>query len=590
MNNISDKDQFTFKAAFDAETDLHQYSPNSLSIFALSLYLRLEDVHEFAANAVTEGPNDKKVDICYVDEIDNRVIIAQSYFSAEWGRKAARANKASDLNTAVAWLLSASEDNIPPYLRTKAIELRRLLKSESIRYIEILFIHNCYESQNVQYELKTVADATRDITNTIVRNPDSIIISYREFGITEIEDLYRSRGSDVLIDDWINVPGVESYVKEQSDGWSAILTSVSGSWIRDLHEHYRDRLFSANYRDYLGYVRRHGNINYEITQTAESEPVNFWVYNNGLTALTHELQIGLDNQIQIRGISIINGAQTTGALSDATESSTAGVKVLIRIVECKSQDLIDKIIRYNNTQNEIKPADRRSNDANQRRLRNDFAQYGITYLHRRSSTRNPRNALTAAGIAPSLCAFHGDPQTAYRNAKEIFNDETIYQRVFPSNITAEHIFLVKALSTAIDSLKGELKRKVAGKTATQLEEQQYDILKYSGAKHFLFFIIGALAEEIMSRRVSDRYEWKCRREVISAENVSMSNSWDTALRALLPHISTIVGRQQTQDPSYDVPRSTPLSRQVAQDLKALIASLESVLGSQFDDVRSRTTI
>jgi len=152
------------------------------------------------------------------------------------------------------------------------------------------------------------------------------------------------------------------------------------------------------------------------------------------------------------------------------------------------------------------------------------------------------------------------------------------------------VFLVKALSAAIDSVKIERKRKVSDKTATQLEVQQYEILKYSGAKHFLFYIIGAIAEEIMQRRVSDLYEWKCKSEIISAENVSMSNSWNTALRALLPHISTIVGRQQTQDPSYDVPRSTELSRRVAEELKALIASLELVLGSQFYEVRSRTTI
>ena len=60
---LYDESLFTFKSAFEAETDLRQYQPNALSIFALSLYLRLEDIHEFAASAITEGPNDKKVDI-----------------------------------------------------------------------------------------------------------------------------------------------------------------------------------------------------------------------------------------------------------------------------------------------------------------------------------------------------------------------------------------------------------------------------------------------------------------------------------------------------------------------------------------------
>ena len=94
----------------------------------------------------------------------------------------------------------------------------------------------------------------------------------------------------------------------------------------------------------------------------------------------------------------------------------------------------------------------------------------------------------------------------------------------------------------------------------------------------------------MHSRVSDLYEWKCKSNVVSADNVSMANSGGVALMALLPHLSTIVGRQQTQDPTYDVPRSNELSRRVADEFKALLASLESTLGSQFDEVRSRTSI
>ena len=258
-------------------------------------------------------------------------------------------------------------------------------------------------------------------------------------------------------------------------------------------------------------------------------------------------------------------------------------------MECHSQELIDKIIRYNNTQNEIKPADRRSKDSTQRRLRADFSKYGVTYVHRRSATRTPGSAITAAAVSRALCAFHGDAQTAYRNAKEIFNDDSIYQRVFPGSIRVEHVFLVQALSTAINKVKTELKRKVSNETATQLEEEEYEVLKYSGSKHFLFYIIGALAEEIMDRRVSDLHEWKCRPEIISGDNVSMMNSWAVALGTLLPHMTNIVGRYG-KDASYDVPRSAELSKQVARELRALIASLESTLGSQFDEVRRRTTV
>jgi hypothetical protein len=578
---------YTFRAAFDSDEDLRKFGPNSLSIFTLMLYLRIEDPDEFAVNAITEGPDDKKVDFCHIDEQERRIIIGQSYLAREWTRQSAPSNKASDLASAVAWFLSASEDLIPSHLVDKAREIRRSIQSHSITRVELLFIHNCNESVNVDKELKAVADAARDIIVSMAQpGQEPIIVSYKEIGLNEIEDLYRARESEILVDDIIEVPLTE-YIREQADEWRAILASVPAEWIKYLYKQHGDRLFSANYRDYLGYASKNTNINFQINQTATSEPRNFWVYNNGITALTH--QINLSTPPTIRGISIINGAQTSGALGDTTEPSAQQAKVLIRIVECENPELIDKIIRYNNTQNEIKPADRRSNDATQRRLRADFEQYGITYVHRRTASRAPRNSITASSIAPALCAFHGDPQTAYRNSRDIFNDDAIYQRVFPNNLRVEHIFLIKTLSIALDSIKEGLKIRHANQTTTQIESQEYEVLKYSASKHFLFYIIGSLSEQLMGRRISDRFEWKCRRDVIVPNNISMIRSWIEVLQAILPQLATIIARRPG-DPFYDVPRSSDQSRLVSTELIALIASLQSQLVSQFSMLRDRTTI
>ena len=89
-----DPDTLTFKHAFDSDTEVQKYQKLSLALFALSLYLRFEDLDEFAANAITEGPDDKKVDICHIDEEDGRAIIGQSYYATTWNRRSAPANKA----------------------------------------------------------------------------------------------------------------------------------------------------------------------------------------------------------------------------------------------------------------------------------------------------------------------------------------------------------------------------------------------------------------------------------------------------------------------------------------------------------------
>lgn len=582
---MSQDKKFSFKPFYESEDDFLKYKENSLSLFALSLYLRIEDIDEFASDSITAGSDDKKLYICHIDVDDNRAILVQSYISKTWGKAAAPANKASDLNTAVAWLLSSNINKIPKHLKEQAVELRSAVRSEEIKRIEIFYIHNCSESQNVEYELKTVADATRDIVKSINNNTE-IVVSHKELGIESIEELFTARDKEILIDETLELP-TNSYLLEKNDNWQAVLTSIPGEWINKLYNQHGDRLFSANYRDYLGAIRRTGNINYEISQTAESEPGNFWVYNNGITALTHKIEFEKD-KIIIRGLSIINGAQTSGALGSISIPADSSLKVLVRFVECK-KNLIHKIIQFNNTQNDIKPFDRRSNDPLQRRLANDFDKFSISYIHRRTSLRIPKNSLTAASLATALCAFHGDPQIAYRQAKEIINNDDIYQRVFPNNISVEHIFLVRALSVSMTKVKVDLKNKITDETATQIDEKEYEILKYSAAKHFLFYIVGSLAEEIMRSRVSDLFNWRCKKEVISSDNVSLSKAWVKVIYTLLPQIVNTVSKHG-KDAAYEVPRSMNLTRQVKETLKANIASLSDTLDSQFQDIRKRTVI
>jgi len=577
----------TFRAAFETTPDFAQFGPNALSMFALSLYLRIEDLEEFAASADVEGPDDKKLDICYLNVSDGIALMAQSYFSPSWKRVSAPSNKASDLNTAMAWMLSADQKKVPAHLRSKAIELRKSLLNGEINRIELLYIHNCPESENVENELKVVADATRDKVFALRNNDTSspITIAHREFGLRRIEDLYKSRDSDILVDNLIKIP-MAGYIRERSEGWEAILGTVPGSWIQGLYKTHGERLFSANYRDYLGSTAHKGNINRAITETVDNEPSNFWVYNNGITALTHEIK--LRPRKKIRGISIINGAQTTGSLSEAVGGSSTPARVMIRIVQCSSKDLINSIIRYNNTQNDIKPADRRSKDMIQKRLGEEFDNRGITYVYRRSGGLFARNAITCVSIGAPLCAFHGDPQTAFRLASDIFNNDEVYQRVFPPLIAMEHIFLVRTLSVAIDKVRIEIKSKVSDESATDVDLELYEVLKFVASKHFLLYLIGELADQIMDRRVADKYNWRCRKEVIAADNVSLINAWIEVLKVLLPHISMLI-QQEGEGASYEVPRSFEKSKKVAMGTKALVASLP-VLANQFEALRARTAV
>ncbi|MBD2108504.1 hypothetical protein [Nodosilinea sp. FACHB-13] len=95
----------THQAAFQARTDLARYGDNALLLFTLQLRFDIQDIESIANDSLTDGYEDKKCDLVYVDRENEIAVIAQGYYStSDNTNRDAPANKASDLNTAVAWL------------------------------------------------------------------------------------------------------------------------------------------------------------------------------------------------------------------------------------------------------------------------------------------------------------------------------------------------------------------------------------------------------------------------------------------------------------------------------------------------------
>jgi hypothetical protein len=92
--------------------------------------------------------------------------------------------------------------------------------------------------------------------------------------------------------------------------------------------------------------------------------------------------------LKVSGIAIVNGAQTTGALARVQLTKLGDARVMIRFVQATNSALVNDIIRYNNSQNQIKPSDFRSGDRNQDRLRKEFKQIpDATYLRPDAAVR-----------------------------------------------------------------------------------------------------------------------------------------------------------------------------------------------------------
>ena len=89
---------------------------NAHFIWVMGLYLGENDLFALASEALTDGSDDKKMDLIFLDVDSKRIVLAQGYYSLKT-RNEAPANKASDLNTAAAWLFSGNPDEVPETMR-----------------------------------------------------------------------------------------------------------------------------------------------------------------------------------------------------------------------------------------------------------------------------------------------------------------------------------------------------------------------------------------------------------------------------------------------------------------------------------------
>ena len=456
--------------AFRARTDLvESFGTNARLLFALQLRFDIEDVHAVAREALVDGPDDKGCDLVYLDPNSRKLIIAQGYEAANAAKgTVAKASKASALSHATHWLLCGDVTRLNDRLRPVATEARTAIGDGEVDAIELWYVHNRPESPQVQDELRMAESAARNALRDGF-DPGKIPqdVSALEVGMGTQESWYRSLAAPILVNETItlDVPG---YFEVSGDQWRAVVTAIPARRLRELYEQHKSDLFSANYRDYLGASRsrKREDINKFIRETAEGDPGKFWVFNNGVSAIVHRYEVrGGENgkaTLILEGMSIVNGAQTTGSLGSLHRPPDDKAMVPFRFIHCTDGDTIADIVRYNNSQNPLMPSDYKSNDDVQRRLREEFKQLP------KSKYTGGRRGLPVDRVAPpgdlmptdtcaqALAAFHQRPDVAYHQKAAVWQDDTLYREFFCEKTTARHIVFAYSLLKCIEERKKAL--------------------------------------------------------------------------------------------------------------------------------------
>jgi hypothetical protein len=345
-------------------------------------------------------------------------------------------------------------------------------------------------------ELKRIEDVrVHVLTNGLVRNRSvsAIEIAGRtvEFSVVDLERLFRA-SREIVTRDRIEIdftkligrPIACLEMKPRPKEYETYLLILPGELIFQLYEEFGARLFEFNVRSFL---QAKGKVNKGLRDTLRNEPGRFLAYNNGITATADEIEaclfMGEMTISRIRGLQIVNGAQTTASIHrakkvDRIDISKIALSMKLTLVEpSKLTEFVPLIARYSNTQNVIQVSDLSANNEfhiaieqlseriwcpgeEQRwfyeRARGAYqvamARFGTTLARRKEFEREcPRaNRFSKTDLAKFLMSWWQRPQTVSRGAQKNF---AIFMAELPEQFTPDwhpdEIFYKEVVALAI---------------------------------------------------------------------------------------------------------------------------------------------
>ena len=110
----------------------------------------------------------------------------------------------------------------------------------------------------------------------------------------------------------------------------------------------RKSLFDDNVRDYQGDT----NINQDILDTIETDPLSFVLLNNGITIVCDEITSG-NRKVSIKNPQIVNGCQTCNVIYEAGKKKLdlSKVTIIAKVIATSSLDITNRIVKGTNRQN-----------------------------------------------------------------------------------------------------------------------------------------------------------------------------------------------------------------------------------------------
>lgn len=386
--------------------DQHDLDRLSRSLAAYALIGQCEADDATAAGAITDGSDDGGIDALYFDRAGNRLVIVQSKFKRN-GTAPSQDEVLKTINGTR--LLQARQfDVFNDAIRNRLDEIEEALDTPGVKLEIVLIFLGDAPNQHATKDL----NAYRDELNQFAP-----VMDWQATGLAPVYEWLVSEQAPAMVDDQITLENWAGITAPRK----AFYGQISAATLAKLVEDHGKALFERNIRHYLGSV----GVNTAIERTVRTRPGDFFYLNNGITALAKSITPAAGNHQKcafgLTKLSIVNGAQTAGAIVTATLAGeiSPDAKLLMTLIEIgdESDDIGLKITRARNHQNVVRGVDFAALDPNQERLRQELAAAGVTYFYRPSAEARARRedafTLEEAAVAMACLTFK------VRNAAEL---------------------------------------------------------------------------------------------------------------------------------------------------------------------------
>lgn len=462
-------------------------------------------------NLITEGEGDNSCDLIF-SNIDNEGKEVYYVVQAKWFQKS-NINKTNEISKEVRACLSdfrlilsgrKSDNNNIKFAQQYVKFINHKRNNGKVKF---LFVCLCQGVENVN---EHIADFVSELIFFELLDLNKLKHNYIEIEFKEIRTHNPIETPYVPKTEFdLNFEEKKCIKIPNNLPHEAHLFLIKPIEIYRLFSNYGFSLFYKNIRNPL----TKSLFNAEISNTIINNPLNFWYFNNGITAITDNVSpFDPDNgKVTLKGIQVINGAQTVYSIFQAYQFSTATVResmdnnalISLRVLKTGGRDFDLNVTRYTNSQNPINDRDFHSNDDIQQKLQKLFYKNtNIWYETRRGEYRKKiRGVLIISNelYGQTYLAYSlQDPFNAKQNSKNIFKSSItfptigLYEKIFNSETDPLEMYLSYLIFLKIERNRKDFKKRsleLKNIAFNDLKEEQKELIFLSFIQYASFDIL-----------------------------------------------------------------------------------------------------